>query len=277
MEYRCFEVDVQNKIAHVHMARPEVRNTMIPEFWRELPEIVTRLSDDGGVRVMVLSAAGRHFTAGMDLSSFDAGDEHQAIEAGRLNAGRTMTIRRMQESFSALERARTPVLAAVQGGCVGGGVDLVTACDARYATADAFFVVQETKLGITADLGTLQRLPKLVPEGVARELVYTGRRLPAGRAYEIGLVNEVFDDHDALLAAVEEVAAEIATQSPLAVWGSKEMLVHARDHPVYQGLDRVAMWNGGAFQAADLGESLKARSQGRATRYDDLAPVQDEL
>lgn len=156
-------------------------------------------------------------------------------------------------------------------------MDLVTACDARYATADAFFVVQETTLGITADLGTLQRLPKIVPDGIARELVYTGRRLPAQRAREIGLVNDVFDDHESLLGAVEDVAAEIAAQSPLAVWGSKEMLVHARDHPVDDGLHRVAMWNGGAFQPADLGESLQARNADRQPHYDDLPPVEDEL
>src|SRR5262249_46789088 len=150
-------------------------------------------------------------------------------EPGRLNANRQMMVLRLQESFTALERARMPVLAAIQGGCVGGAVDLVTACDMRYATEDAFFVVQESNIGMTADVGTLQRLPKIIPDGVARELVYTGRRMPAARAWQVGLVNQLYPDHAALLAGVGEIAAEIAALSPLAIWGSKQMLVYTRD------------------------------------------------
>lgn len=277
MTYRCFEVDVEGKVAHVRLSRPDELNTMVPEFWRELPEIVTRLSDDAAARVVVLSSTGRHFTAGMDLSVFARESLAADGEPGRVNAGRMATIRRLQQAFTALERARMPVLAAVQGGCVGGGVDLVAACDMRYASADAFFVVQETNIGMTADLGTLQRLPKLIPDGVVRELVYTGRRMPAHRAKEVGLVNEVFDDHDVLLAGVTAVAEEIAAQSPLAIWGSKEMLVHARDHSVADGLEHVALWNSGAFQPADMTEAFQAKSADRSPEYEDLPPHRHDL
>jgi Enoyl-CoA hydratase/isomerase len=173
---RCFEVEVEAKVAQVRLCRPDELNSMVPEFWSELPALIGRLSDDGGVRAVVLSSTGKHFSAGMDLGVFTAGGAGESGEPGRVNANRQLMVLRLQESFTALERARMPILAAIQGGCVGGAVDLVTACDMRYATEDAFFVVQETNIGMTADVGTLQRLPKIIPDGVARELVYTGRR-----------------------------------------------------------------------------------------------------
>jgi enoyl-CoA hydratase len=163
-----------------------------------------------------------------------------------------------------------PVIAAVQGGCIGGGVDMICACDLRYCSEDAFFCVQETNLGMTADVGTLQRLPKLVPEGIAREMAYTGRRLPAARAREVGLVNGVYPDAAALLAGVLEIAKEIAARSPLAVWGCKEMLNYARDHSVADGLDHVATWQAGMFHGDDLAEAMRARAEGREPVYEDL-------
>jgi len=273
MTYRCFEVEVENKVGQIRFCRPDELNTMVVEFWRDLPEIVDRLSDDGGVRALVLSSTGRHFSAGMDLSVFSSGALGGAGEPGRTNANRRALVLRLQQAFSSVERARMPVLAAVQGGCIGGAVDLVCACDMRYASQDAFFVVQETNLGMTADVGTLQRLPKLVPDGVARELVYTGRRMPAAEAQTVGLVNRVFDDHEALLAGVLELAAEIAGKSPLAIWGCKQALVYARDHAVRDGLDQVASWQAAAFQPADLMEAFAARSAGRSPQFEDLPPV----
>jgi enoyl-CoA hydratase/carnithine racemase len=267
---RCFEVEVEEKVAQVRLCRPDELNSMVPEFWRELPELIQRLSDDGGVRAVVLSSTGRHFSAGMDLSVFAGGGHGEAGEPGRVNANRQLMVRRLQESFTVLERARMPILAAIQGGCVGGAIDLVTACDMRYATADAFFVVQETNIGMTADVGTLQRLPKIIPDGVAREMVYTGRRMPADRALQVGLVNQVFPDHAALLAGVTEIAGEIAAQSPLAVWGSKEMLVYSRDHSVADGLHHIAVWQTGAFQPADMTEAFTAKSENRPPTYADL-------
>ena len=155
-----------------------------------------------------------------------------------------------------------PVLAAVQGGCIGGGVDMVTACDMRYATADAFFCIQEINIGMTADVGTLQRLPKLIPEGVARELAFTGARLPAKRAREVGLVNEVYDDQESMLEGVMGIAAEIAKKSPLAIWGTKETVNYSRDHSVADSLNYSATWQSGMFQPADMIASFEAQAGG---------------
>jgi enoyl-CoA hydratase len=274
---RCFEVEVEAKVAQVRMCRPDELNSMVPEFWTELPALIGRLSDDGGVRAVVLSSTGKHFSAGMDLGVFTAGGQDGSRDRGRVNANRQLMVARLQDSFSALERARMPILAAIQGGCVGGAVDLVTACDMRYATEDAFFVVQETNIGMTADVGTLQRLPKIIPDGVARELVYTGRRMPAARAQQVGLVNEVFPDHAAMVAGVTAIAAEIAAQSPLAIWGSKQMLVFTRDHSVADGLAHIAAWQTGAFDSIDMAEAFGAKAERRTPSYPDLVPAPGPL
>jgi enoyl-CoA hydratase len=276
MSYTCFDVEVADHVAHVRLNRPDELNTMVPEFWQELPEIVDGISDEGSARALVLSSTGRHFTAGMDLSVFGGdssllgGGPDGPTEVGRQRAQMRLTAKKLQDSFTALERARLPVLAAIQGGCIGGGVDMVTAADCRYATADAFFCIQEINIGMTADVGTLQRLPKLIPEGVVREYAYTGRRMPAPRAYELGLVNEVFDSHDDLLSGVHEIAAEIATKSPLAVWGSKESLNYSRDHSVADGLEYIATWQTGMFQPHDMMESFSAQTDKRPPDFDDL-------
>ena len=228
--------------------------------------------------MLVLSSTGRHFTAGLDLAMFSDAtasgwSQAAAAETGRNRASVRLTTLAMQESLSSLERARMPVLVAVQGACVGGGVDLVTAADCRYATADAWFSVQETNIGMTADVGTLQRLPKLIPEGIAREYAYTGRRMSAARACELGLVNEVFDDHESMLEAVMGIAAEIASKSPLAVHGAKVALVHSRDHSVPESLNHIATWQSGMFHLGDIMETFKAQSEGRAPVYEDLPEV----
>lgn len=270
MELTCFDVTTEGKVAHVQLDRPDALNSMTPAFWSELPRLIDELSDSGEVRAIVISSTGKHFSAGMDLSVFTESGVFSDAEPGRRNAGLTLLVKRLQDSFTALERARVPVLAAVHGGCIGGAVDMVCAADMRYASADAFFVVQETNIGMTADVGTLQRLPKLIPDGVAREFVYTGRRMSAQRAAEVGLVNQVFDDHESLVAGVLEIAAEIATKSPLAVWGAKEALVYARDHGVTDALHQISTWQSGAFQPADLMESFAAKNEKRAPQYQDL-------
>ncbi len=271
MAYRCFDIDITDGVAHVRLSRPEELNTMVPEFWSELPEIVTGISDAGSARVVVISSTGKHFSAGMDLSVF--GGNHDAdAEAGRRQAKMRSTARRLQWSFTALEKARVPVLAAVQGGCIGGAVDLVTAADCRYASQDAFFTVMEINIGMTADVGTLQRLGKVIPEGVARELAYTGRRMSAARAFQVGLVQEVYADHDSLVAGVLDTAREIASKSPLAIWGTKVAMNYARDHAVDDGLDQIATWQAGMFQPGDMVESFTAKAEKRDPVYPDLLP-----
>jgi len=275
MGYVCFDVEESDSIAHVRLSRGDQLNTMISEFWSEFPEIIDGISDAGTARVIVLSATGRHFSAGMDLSVFkDAGRNERSdrprSEIGRRQANFRLNLLHLQRAFSALEQARLPVLAAIQGACVGGAVDLITAADCRYATADAWFCIHETNLAMAADVGTLQRLPKLIPQGIAREYAYTGRRIGASRARELGLVNEVFDDHDSMLREVMVIAAEIASKSPLAIHGIKETLNYSRDHSVEESLRQIALWQAGMFHATDMSESLAAQVEKREAVYDDL-------
>jgi enoyl-CoA hydratase len=280
-DHTCFSVDVADGIAHVRMIRPERANSMIPAFWRELPAIVNELSDAGTARVLVLSAEGRHFSSGMDTTVFTGEGGLAAADgprAGRESAAQLAArFREMaldtQRSFNALEAARLPIICAIQGACVGGGVDMVTAADLRYATADAFFCIQEINIGMTADVGTLQRLPKLVPPGVVAELAYTGRRMPAARAREVGLVNEVYPDHATMMEAVLATAAEIASKSPLAVYGTKKTMQYAREHTVADGLDYIATWNASMLDPAEMGEAFAAMADKRPPAFRDLPPV----
>ena len=277
--YTCFDTDVCNGVATVTMCRGDQLNTMTPAFWNELPVLIRELDVSGAARVVVLASTGRHFSAGMDLAVFGggAGRGSDGAEVGRLRANLRSNVLHLQDTFTAIERARMPVLAAIQGGCIGGAVDMVTACDMRYASEDAFFCIQEINIGMTADVGTLQRLPKLIPEGVCRELAYTGRRMPASEAKAAGLVNEVFPDHDSLLAGVQAVAAEIASKSPLAVWGSKEMITYSRDHSTADSLDHIATWQAGMFQPTDMVEAFEALAEKRPAGFDDLLPFRGGL
>lgn len=274
MTYACFSLEIENHIAHIRFNRPDKANSMIPEFWTELPEAIDRISNDAEARVIVLSSEGKHFTSGMDISVFMSGgldpnsaNTHVAAEAFRYK------IKQLQETFSCLERARVPVLAAIQGGAIGAGVDLATACDCRYASEDAFFAVQETAIGMTADVGTFPRLMRLIPEGWARQMAYTAERLPAAKAKEIGLVNEVFETHEALLEGVMAIAGQIARHSPLAVTGCKTMANYARDHSTADALDYISVWNAAMLRPDDIKEAYFARGEKRAAVFDDLKPV----
>ncbi len=278
--YECFDVSVSDKVAHLQLKRPDELNTMIPSFWSELPAIVSDLDARAAARAIVISSTGRHFSAGMDLSVFTGGSalasDGGVSETGRQRARLWMMVQHLQDSFTALETARMPVLAAVQGGCIGGAVDMVCAADMRYCSAEAFFCIQEINIGMTADVGTLQRLPKLIPEGVARELAYTGDRMPAQRALEVGLVNQVFDDHDALVEGVLEIAGKIARRSPLAVWGTKESINYARDHSVADSLRHIAGWQSGMFQPTDMLEEFAAKGEQRDPSFEEL-PTRPEM
>ncbi|MBD26802.1 MAG: enoyl-CoA hydratase [Acidimicrobiaceae bacterium] len=272
-EYKCFDVSIEKGIATVTLNRGEKLNTMIPAFWSELPKAIGEINSSGEARVIILASTGKHFSAGMDLAVFSMGSGDAQAEVGRVRANLRENALHLQDSFSCLEKARIPVLAAIQGGCIGGAVDMVTACDMRYASEDAFFCIQEINIGMTADVGTLQRLPKLIPEGVCRELAYTGRRMHSDEAKSVGLVNEVFSDQASLLDGVMEIAEEIASKSPLAIWGSKEMITYSRDHSTSDSLNYIATWQSGMFQPADMKEAFQAKAESRPSEFDDLLPL----
>ena len=276
MSYECFDVETRDGVTEIRLNRPDAYNSMVPSFWTELPKIIRDLDAGSETRVIVLSSTGKHFCAGMDLAVFTGGSSlggQTKGEAGRQRANLRRHILELQETFSSLEKARVPVLAAVQGGAIGGAVDMITACDMRYMSEEAFICIQEINIGMTADVGTLQRLPKIIPEGVARELSYTGRRMPAAEAKECGLVNEVFPDPEALHAGVMAVARQIATKSPLAIWGTKEMINYSRDHSVEDSLNYIATWQTGMFHPTDMAETFKAKAEKRDPEFADLLPT----
>src|SRR3990167_2947274 len=243
--WTCFNVSIEDGVAHIQLKRPEAMNTMNKAFWAELPAIVRDIDDNARARCIVISSTGKHFSAGMALSVF-TDDEGVTVrqDADRWVAAESFRrfVHHLQETFSCLDRARMPVIVAIQGGCICGAVDFVSACDIRYATTDAFFSIQEINIGMTADVGTFPRLCKLIPEGWVRELAYTGRRLPAARAREIGWVNEGFDTPEQCIDHALATAREIASKAPLAVTGSKVMINYARDHTIADGLDYIAVW-----------------------------------
>ena len=277
MTYTCFNVETKDGIAHIRMIRPERANSMIPEFWDELPQIVNQLSEGGDARAIVLSAEGRHFCSGMDLSVFagnnDVPVQDNTTHISRQRASFRTTALQLQRTFSCLEESRLPVLSAIQGACIGGGIDMVSATDLRYATKDAFFSIHEINIGMTADVGTLQRMPKLVPEGVVRELAYTGRNMSASEAKERGFVNEIYEDQDAMDDAVLEIAKEIASKSPMAIWGTKQTLNYGRDHSVADGLEYIATWNAAMFDPDDMAEAFMAQTENREADFPDHRPT----
>ena len=271
MTYTCFNVETKDHVAHIRMILPERATSMIPEFWDELPKIVGQLSEGNEARAIVLSAEGRHFCSGMDLSVFagnnDVSVQDNAAHISRQRANFRTTALHLQRTFSCLEESRLPVLSAIQGACIGGGIDMVSATDLRYATEDAFFCIQEINIGMTADVGTLQRMPKLVPEGVVRELAYTGRNMSASEAKERGFVNDIYEDQDAMDNAVLEIAQEIASKSPMAIWGTKQTLNYGRDHSVADGLEYIATWNAAMFDPDDMAEAFMAQTENRDAQF----------
>jgi len=268
----CFALSTQNHIAHLVLNKPEAMNTMHPTFWRELDEVLTQLHKDGSARVLVISSTGKHFSAGMALDTF-SGAITMADESPEGRAAMFDSLTDMQATFTKLETLRIPVIVAIQGGCVGGAVDLVTACCIRYATADAFFCIQEINIGMVADVGTLQRLPKLIPLAVVKELAYTGRRMSAQKAQGYGLVNEVFDTPEATLAAAMQCAAEIAAKPPVAIWGTKQVIHYTRDHSVDDSLKQMGWIQGAIWSNRHVLEAVTAMKTKRAAEFPPLSAL----
>nr|WP_220464607.1 crotonase/enoyl-CoA hydratase family protein [Pseudomonas juntendi] len=257
-EYTAFKVELTDSIAHVQINRPEKVNAMNAAFWEEIVDIFQWIDDTDAVRAVVISGAGKHFSAGIDLMMLASLAGEMGKDVGRNARFLRKTIQRLQASFTAVDSCRKPVLAAVQGYCIGGAIDLISACDMRYCSSDAQFSIKEIDMGMAADVGTLQRLPRIIGDGMMRELAFTGRNVAADEALRIGLVNRVYEDHAALLDGVFAIARQIAAKSPIAVAGTKEMLSYMRDHRIDDGLDYIATWNAAMLQSEDLRVAVAA-------------------
>jgi len=274
MAYKSLDVTLENHVAHLKLNRPNELNSMNIDFWKELPIAIREIDEQADARVIVISSTGKHFSAGMDLSVFTSGNNiPMQGDPARMAENLRRTVLDLQACFNVLEDARLPILVAIQGGCIGGAIDMISACDSRYCTEDAFFTIKETQLGMTADLGTLQRLPHLIPQGMMRELAYTGRNFDAKEAKEIGLVNKVYVSQEAMLADVMAIAALIAKQSPVAVAGCKEMINYSRDHSVADSLKYMATWQSGMFRPQDMMKSFAAKAQKQAPEFDPILPI----
>ncbi|QTC89915.1 enoyl-CoA hydratase-related protein [Brevundimonas goettingensis] len=268
----AFEITREGAVAHLRLTRPEASNALDMSFWRGFGPAVSALDRTGEVHALVISGEGRNFCAGMDISVFSSG----AILPAETSAQRQafhQAVRDLQDALTALEKARFPVIAAVHGACVGAGLDMVSACDLRLASADALFRIEEINIGMMADVGSLQRLPKILPEGVVRELAYLGNSLTAGRAERLGFVNAVLPDAEAVVAAALEMARTIAGKAPLAVTGSKAAIGYARDHTVAEGLEWVAVMQGSLWNPSDILTAIQARRSKETPAFAALAPL----
>lgn len=270
MQFETLSVSLEDHIATVRLNRPGKANAMNAAMWQEIRNVFRWVDETPEARVAVLQGEGKLFTAGIDLQMMmDLGPQIQNECDGRTREALRRVILDMQDTLTSLERCRKPVLAAIHGACVGGGIDLVTCADMRYCCADAFFTIKEIDIGMTADVGTLQRLPRLVGEGIARELAYTGRHFTAEEARQIGLVNRVFESREALHAGVREIAATIAAKSPLSIRGTKEMITYARDHSVADSLNYIATWNAAMLMSQDLTEAMTSNMAKKAPSFKD--------
>jgi enoyl-CoA hydratase len=268
-----FALSHDGGVAHLQLNRPERMNTMTPAFFPALRDAVRSASDAGLTRAMVISSTGKHFSAGMALDVFAGSDLALATGTARERLSFQESLRKLMDCFTALDEARFPIVCAIQGGCVGGALDLASACDMRLCSADAFFTVQEISIGMAADLGVLQRLPKIVPQGVAREMAYTGERLGAERALAVGLVNEVLADAGALVERALALARTIASKSPLAIAGTKLALNHARDHSTASALQQMTLLQSAIFDSDEMAAAIAAWKAKRGAEFEPLAAV----
>ncbi len=279
MEYKTLELEISEHIAHVRLNRPDVLNALNMQLFGEIKHCFESFNNNPDVRSVVLSGNGRMFCAGLDLKETAQTllFQSQGGDPGRERERVHYNVEWLQQCLSAIDNCRVPVIAAIQNGCLGGGVDIVAACDLRLASTDAYFSIQEINVAIVADIGTLQRIPHLLPLGIVKELAYTGRKLPASEGQQYGFVNRILPDNDSLLAAAMELAAEIASKSPLAMMGTKRIINYQRDHSIDDGLSYVLAWNTGLMQGEDLLRSFTAVLKKQQPKYenlqaDDLAP-----
>ncbi|HZI05203.1 MAG TPA: crotonase/enoyl-CoA hydratase family protein [Archangium sp.] len=268
--YQSLRIEQADGIAELVLTGPSKGNSLGPDFWREMPEVLRALDADDSVRVILLRGDGAHFTYGLDLMAMTESLGPLILGEGNLALERTrllQLIEKMQAATEGLARCRKPVLAAVQGWCIGGGIDLIAACDFRYCSREAKFSLREVRVGITADLGALQRLPRIIGEGNARELAYTGGDVDAERALRMGLVNQVFATPEELLAEARATARKIADNPPLVVQGAKQVMEYCADKSVADGLRYVAVWNSAFLQSHDLAEAFAAFAERRPPRF----------
>jgi len=266
--FETLQLTFDEHVAAVHLNRPDKANSMNATLWEDLQACFEWLDAEPSVRAVILAGNGKHFCAGLDLAMF-GGLHGASSEPARRAEHLRRTILRLQGNLTAVEKCRKPVLAAIHNTCIGGGVDLVCCADMRYATEDAFFSIREIDIGMAADVGTLQRLPKLIPDGIVRELAYTGRNMDSEEAKELGFVNRVYAERETMMREVMLIAKSIAAKSPLAMRGSKEMLLYSRDHSVTEGLNYIATWNAGMLSEADLAAGLQAQMEKRQATYED--------
>ena len=278
-KYESFNLEIEDNIANIILSRPEQLNSMSRKFWVELPEILEEVNRNSEIRVLIISSTGKHFCAGMDLSAFDNGvaniPKEKRPDNARIGEALYRSAKELQEYISKLEKIRVPVIAAIHGGCIGGAVDLVTACDIRLATTDAFFCIQEINIGMAADVGTLQRLPRIIPDSKMRELAYTGRRMLADEAKESGLVSDVYNSQEEMVNAAKEMANEIAKKSPIAIYGLKALMNYSRDHTISDSLDFNALWSGAMLSQRDMEEAIKAFVEKREATFGKMADVKN--
>lgn len=268
-EWQAFTVETKDHVAQVTLIGPGKGNAMGPDFWRELPEVFQELDADPEVRAIVLTGSGKHFSYGLDLPAM-SGTFGPLLADRALAAPRTdflTEVRKMQASITAVADCRKPVIAAVSGWCIGGGLDLIAAADIRYASAEAKFSLREAKVAIVADVGSLHRLPGIIGEGHLRELAYTGKDIDAARAEKIGLVNDVLPDQEAALDAAHATAREIAANPPLVVQGVKDVLDQRRKDEIAAGLRYVSAWNAAFLPSEDLTEAIKAVFEKRTPEF----------
>jgi len=270
MNLNSFELEIKNKIATVKINRPEKANSLDIAGWKELKHIFSNLNDEPTARVVVIRGEGKHFCAGMDLGalmqiaqSYDGNCEARKREMFSNN------LQQLQDAITSIADCTKPVIAAIHGACVGAGVDLISACDMLYCTDDAYFCIKEVDMGLVADMGTLQRLPRKMPQGLVNELSYTGRKMHGTEATQVGLCNKTFAQREELYRYTNEMAQQISEKSPIVVRGTKKVLAYAQEHSIKDGLEYIKIWNAGMIYSNDLMEAMQASMEKRKPVFED--------